>query len=74
MWPNPANDQLNLAVTGCSIQQVTILDVAGRVVLHQAFSVDTKEARLNLQGLNAGTYVVKAITADGLKTEKLVVR
>lgn len=74
MWPNPANDQLNLAVTGGSIQQVTILDVAGRVVLHQAFSVDTKEARLNLQGLNAGTYVVKAITADGLKTEKLVVR
>lgn len=64
VYPNPANNVVN--VMGEGIEMVQILDVNGRTVL-------TADAgSINISSLANGVYFVRAITAKGVATQKIV--
>jgi hypothetical protein len=69
MFPNPAND--NLQITSLvKIKTIEIYNIIGQRVKEQ--SIDNMNASINVSELNAGNYIVKLFTAQGLVTKKLV--
>jgi len=58
MYPNPANDVLNINAKG-SIQSVAIINMIGQTVL--TASPNEISSRLDINQLPAGVYVVKSI-------------
>ncbi|MCB0696391.1 MAG: Omp28-related outer membrane protein [Chitinophagaceae bacterium] len=68
IYPNPANDMIN--VEGLNGEQnITILDVTGRVVLSSA-SVDTRNQvmTIDVSSFARGAYILKATDAEGNTT------
>ena len=64
VYPNPASNVVN--VMGDGIETVQILDINGRTVM-------TAEAgTINVSSLANGVYFVRAITAKGVATQKIV--
>ncbi len=66
VYPNPASQMLNVKAEG--LQKVEMMDLAGRTVLTTAAS------HINLNGIASGIYMVRVTTANGIHTEKMVVK
>ncbi len=60
IYPNPTDDFLLLSQYDKSLQQVTVYNTAGQVVLQQDV-IDAQSTSLNLKQLSAGTYLVKLL-------------
>ena len=61
VWPNPA--QQSVRVSGAHGAAVGLVDLLGRVVRTHAPVADAEEITLDLRGLPAGVYIVRAGTA-----------
>jgi len=59
------------ATSGDPILQISVFDIQGREIYGNA-SVNARE--ITVTGLVANVYVVKVVTAGGVKTTKVVVR
>ena len=69
IYPNPANDIVNIANNSTiEIQSVNITDINGRIVRTIANSI----ASINISDLSAGVYFLKINTAEGIGTTKLI--
>lgn len=64
IYPNPVNDMLYINAT--NVEQVIVSDMQGREVLKSQIN------HVDVSALNAGMYVVKVITPDGISTSKIV--
>ncbi|MEZ4979702.1 MAG: MopE-related protein [Chitinophagales bacterium] len=77
IFPNPANQVLNLSFSLVSSEnvEVSIVSVEGRVIeainFNNAKDVNTN---FNTANLNNGVYILKIKSANGLSTQKFVVR
>lgn len=72
VFPNPAKDVLNIHVDGATILSYELVDLAGRVVAKGA--VDNEiVTKVNLNGLKAGSYIVKAETKYGTAQKTVVI-
>jgi hypothetical protein len=71
LYPNPANDLVNVVST-TDIKTVEVLNYIGQLVYTNK-SVNSKRTQLNVSTLQAGVYFVKVTTADGLRTVKITV-
>lgn len=65
VYPNPANDVLN--IQGERISEVQLLDLSGRTVM-----TASNAGSLNISSLPASVYMVRVVTADGIYTQKVV--
>jgi hypothetical protein len=72
LYPNPANEGLNIEFTYGIAQSVSIVDAAGRVVLECPILCSL--SYLNISGLARGTYRVVASFGDGTKSVKPFVK
>jgi hypothetical protein len=70
MYPVPTSDVLNIQ-SNSRISGVEVYDLAGRVVLIQN-TVNGSQLELNVQGLAAGSYVVKVAFENGTKGLRFV--
>jgi hypothetical protein len=72
VYPNPARAELNLQITAPSAEQVTILvtDLSGKVVMLQvaALKPGNNQQQLDIQHLAQGTYVIRAVCANGCES------
>ncbi len=68
-YPNPITDVLNLKFTK-AIKNVQIVNVLGQEVFSSDFN--EKDLQINLSHLNSGTYIVKAMITDTVRTFKIV--
>ena len=72
VYPNPAKDQLNISIASPKADNVTFIvtDMTGKVVLQQRKAVANGDnlLQLNVQQLSQGSYLLKAICADGCET------
>ena len=66
LYPNPASQMLNVKAEG--LRKVEMLDMTGRTVL------TTSANHINLSGIAAGMYMVRVTTAEGIHTEKVMVK
>jgi hypothetical protein len=71
IFPNPAKEVLTLNAKA-ELEQLTITNPAGQVVLEQVLS--GQETQLSLADLTAGVYVVTVKSATGIRTQRLVVQ
>ncbi|MEO0077889.1 MAG: T9SS type A sorting domain-containing protein, partial [candidate division WOR-3 bacterium] len=79
VFPNPLRSgSVTLSLSGQLSQQpagpvdVSIIDVAGRVVRHSSFVMRTSSLPLDLRGLSAGVYTVR-LAADGCQASRRIV-
>ena len=75
LYPQPATGKVQLELNGsyAGSMMVTIHDVTGRQVLSQNIKWDGISQTLDIKGLPAGTYMIKAIIGHSSITEKLIV-
>lgn len=70
IYPNPANDILNLRVPGAEEVQVFIYNTSGQLQ-YEGREVDVQES-INVSGLEKGLYIVKVISEGDVYTTKLI--
>jgi PKD repeat protein len=67
LLPNPATTSFHVALTGASLELVTVIDAFGRTVLNST------EATINLNQVANGMYQVVVSTDKGTSVRKLIV-
>jgi len=73
LWPNPANDRVNLALTQhLNDQRVVLYDAQGQKI--REFTCATMDCVLALDGLAPGLFFVTINTHLGRQTQKLIIR
>ena len=72
IYPNPANNVLNLSVkNGLSVNEITMVDINGRTVktINNSFN---SEMEINVSDLTSGVYMLNVNTDEGVATSKFV--
>ena len=72
LYPNPANDVVNVQCTMYNVQSVEVIDVYGKVI--KTMSVTENPTRINVSGLANGMYFVRVTTEQGVVTKQFVKR
>lgn len=73
LWPNPANEKVNLALTQhLNDQRVVLYDAQGQKI--REFTCATMDCILTLDGLAPGLFFVTINTHLGRQTQKLIIR
>ncbi len=70
LFPNPANDVLNVVCDG--MHHITIMNTLGQVV-YDAEPADTQSAQISFAGFGSGVYVVRVVTDNGLINRQVIV-
>ena len=69
LFPNPTNDVLNVVCDG--MRHVTIMNTLGQVV-YDAEPADDQSAQISLSGFDAGVYIVRITTDNGMISKSVV--
>ncbi len=70
VYPNPANNVLYMDITDSSVQQLAIMDMAGKVV--STTEATSKHMEINTSTLPAGTYLLQLSGGGKTATTKFV--
>jgi hypothetical protein len=68
IYPNPANDKLNIVSKGIDILSITITDLSGRSTKYN--NILKKEYSINLEKYNTGFYNITIIDITGIVSNK----
>ncbi len=69
LYPNPTNS--NVTIEAAGMRHITVTSVLGQVVYDA--EVDNDQVILNMSQYNAGVYVVRVATANGVSTHRVTV-
>ncbi len=73
IYPNPSNGQINIqSRIDVGTAAVSIFDINGRKVFSQQVELQTITT-VNINGLNAGVYLIKIEGAESSQTSKLII-
>jgi|GEM_PF-1094356 len=70
LWPNPAQDLLNVESEKNQMESISILDMNGKTILHK--NITDFQTILDISFLSSGVYFIKAIYQEGIAIEKFV--
>ena len=77
LFPNPATDRLTVSyeISSATTVQIVITDLTGRIVSRQESDVEagTQTAKLQLNNMNSGIYLLQVISDDARMMKKFVV-
>ena len=73
-YPNPAVENVTISVKAEGNANITMTDVAGRVVLSKAANLVNGKTDLNIAALNAGVYIVNVVLENGKTAQFNVVK
>ena len=71
MYPNPATKEVTIECSS-NIQKFEVYSMLGALV--EIKTVNNKVANLQITGYQAGTYVMKIYTSDGIIRNKLIIK
>ena len=74
IYPNPATDNVTIdweITSGDNNRTVTVYDINGRIVLNESVNADVFSQSLNVEGLEAGMYMVEVKNGEFTTTQKL---
>lgn len=76
VYPNPANDVINVAFTGVEgSYTVSIMDLSGRVLASQVNDVNgSTEVKFDVNEFAAGSYIVSIASDRGVTVENVVIK
>ena len=69
IYPNPANNILNITHSNTDIQSIEIFNQTGQLIKQ----VPENSNQLNISGLSIGTYILRLVGKDTVWTEKFVI-
>lgn len=72
IYPNPANNILNISNADFDIKQVGITDVNGRAIKTIIQSFPSQETTIDVSDLSAGIYMIVINTTEGKAVKKFV--
>jgi hypothetical protein len=72
VYPNPTKDYFTVVVPGGEVEEVKLVDFAGKVVMHRNWTGE-REQTFRMEGVAPGVYVVAVHTADEVYMRRLVV-
>ena len=73
VYPNPFSDRVTLEVSGLrGASELTILDIAGRVVVRRDLEAGATRLDLITTRLKAGTYLLRLTNEAGISTARMV--
>ncbi len=70
IYPNPANDVLNITSELATIQTVSVVDLNGRTV--KQVELNKTYSQINVSDLNSGVYMLNIQTEEGKTVKKFV--
>ncbi|MBR4647819.1 MAG: fibronectin type III domain-containing protein [Bacteroidales bacterium] len=70
LYPNPANDYINVQCSTFNVQSVEVIDAYGKVI--NTVNMIDNPARINVSGLANGIYFVRVTTDEGVATKTFV--
>ena len=73
IYPNPTSNQITIATKGNRINQIRIVDLAGRVVFENQSTLNANEISVPVHQLENGTYILTVTSNGQQKSEKIVV-
>ncbi len=72
VYPNPAKHQLNISISAPASEKITMIvtEIIGKIVLQQTAQLQSGDnnLKINVSGLLAGTYLIKATCSNGCET------
>ena len=71
VYPNPTSDVINIVSPQSAIQQVTVYDMMGRVVL-QLDGANQNNVQLDLSSVNSALYFVEISTENATMTKRII--
>lgn len=75
IYPNPAKDEVNILVDGLTTDATaTIFDMQGRAVGKYTVAATTGKATVDVSTLADGTYVVRIVSKDINRVERLIIK
>jgi len=73
IYPNPTSGTIDVSMKGNNFNNVTVTDIAGKVIHNQVYDA-VANAKIQLEGVANGTYIVQVKDINGtLTTQKIVV-
>ena len=72
IFPNPANDNINILFQNEINDNIIISNIKGQVV--KDIAVNGKEITINIEDLNAGTYFLKLRNSESQNLRKFIIR
>ncbi len=77
LYPNPANDKLNIEINipGQPEIEVSLSDLLGREIINQRFILDQKSnlKTLDLNGISKGLYILKIHSGSASFSKKIII-
>ena len=70
VFPNPSNGTVYICTESEPVLEMQVFDLFGRMLLNE--SVGEKEFSVDLSGYNAGIYMLRLVTGNGVKTSRIV--
>lgn len=70
VFPNPSNGTVYVCTESEPVLEMQVFDLFGRMLLNE--SVGEKEFSVDLSGYNAGIYMLRLVTGNGVKTSRIV--
>ena len=70
VFPNPSNGRVYIYAESQQVQELQVFDLSGRMLLQK--SINETEFSIDLSGYNAGTYLIRLFTSDGVETRRIV--
>jgi hypothetical protein len=75
IYPNPATNKATVRIEGLSTQaQVTVTDLSGRIIETRTISAGSTETEINVSAYAGGVYLVRIVSNNVNKVEKLTVK
>jgi hypothetical protein len=77
VYPNPASENVTIMVNNSisSEGNIEILSVDGKVLYREVFgSVKNSQIEIVLRNYSPGLYFVKAVSADNINIQKLIIK
>lgn len=66
VFPNPANDYINIHTGSAAISELMVINSVGAVVNTVNTAAGQQEYRMNVANLPAGNYMLRATTSEGI--------
>jgi hypothetical protein len=65
VFPNPANDVVNVAVTANGAANITVTDISGKVAISENVTLENGKSKINIESLESGVYIINVTTENG---------
>jgi hypothetical protein len=73
VFPNPANEMLNINLQNSAIENCTLTNALGQIVYSSANEINVNhKIQLNISNLNQGVYFVKVRAGNGSYNAKFI--